>query len=172
LAIWSTKSCSKVKIPQREADVLPFLTFSLGKQLYALPIDQVVEVVAMVELVTVPDTPPAFLGAANRRGSVLPVLDLRPVFQQEATPITPATLFIVAADGKREAGLVVDEVLQVVYFSSDQVSGASVREQFVLGIIPHQDQLVQFIALPALLTRLLPDGFAEKRMLSENKDQR
>ena len=49
----------------------PVLTFRLATQQYGLPIDQVLEVAAMVALTTVPDAPPEMMGLANRHGEVL-----------------------------------------------------------------------------------------------------
>lgn len=141
----------------------PFLTFRLGQQTYALPIAQVVEVAAMIELVTVANAPPALLGVVNRHGSVLPLLDLRLVFGQPAAPITDSTLFIVAAVGMRQVGLVVDEVYQVVYFDTVQLAASPIRERYVECILTYRDQLVQIPALSALLAAFLPEGAAEYR---------
>ncbi len=143
--------------PTSEAVWLSFLTFSLGTQLYALPIDDVVEVAAMVELVQVIDALPEVLGLANRHGEVLPVLDLRPIFRQGKARVNASTLFVVAAHGDQKVGLVVDEVHQVTYFNMQQLVRASTREKYVRGIIPQGDQLIQVIALPPLLAYFLPE---------------
>ena len=142
--------------PANETVWLSFLTFSLGPQLYALPIEDVVEVAAMVELVQVVDAPPEMLGLANRHGEVLPVLDLRPIFRHGKSRIGASTLFVVAAHGEQKMGLVVDEVHQVVYFNIQQLVRASTREKYVRGIIPQGDNLIQVIALPALLAHFMP----------------
>jgi chemotaxis signal transduction protein len=143
--------------PKPDVGREPFLTFSLGGQRYALPIDQVVEVAAMVEVVRMPDSPPEFLGVVNRHGGVLPMLDLRVLFQQKVTPLTPQTLFIVAAYGSQQVGLVVDDVNQVEYFGPERQAGLKMAETFIQGVIPHRDYLVQIITLPALIARALPD---------------
>src|SRR5688572_8043469 len=114
---------------KRESQPEPFLTFNLGPQRYALPIEQVVEVAAMIEVVSMPDSSPEFLGVVNRHGDVLPMLDLRPLFQQKVTPLTPLTLFIVATYGGQQVGLVVDDVNQVEYFSTERQTG--VGETFI-----------------------------------------
>lgn len=147
-------------VPPPEALRLPFLTFRLGQQSYALPIAQVVEVAAMVELVTVANAPAALLGVANRHGSVLPLLDLRLVFGQPAAPITDSTLFVVAALGTRQVGLIVDEIYQVAYFDAQQLAASPLSEKYVEGILTYRDQLVQIVALPALLASFLPEGAA------------
>jgi purine-binding chemotaxis protein CheW len=74
------------KKPVREADRQPVLTFTLGDGIYALPIEEVIEVAAMVELIPLADAPPEILGMVNRHGEIMPVLDLRQVFKQPAPP--------------------------------------------------------------------------------------
>jgi purine-binding chemotaxis protein CheW len=81
---------------RREETLHPVLTFRLANQHYALPIEQVLEVAAMVSITTVPDAPPAMLGLANRHGEVLPIIDMRKAFRLPTSEITVATMFIVA----------------------------------------------------------------------------
>lgn len=137
------------------SNVLPLLSFRLGEQLYALPIDAVVEVAAMVERVTLPQMPPEALGVANRHGQPLPLLDLRVIFRQPAEPVTSATVFIVAAHGARMAGLVVDEIHQVEYVDARQLSQIDAPAQYIHGIINHKSALMPIIALGALLDACL-----------------
>jgi chemotaxis signal transduction protein len=134
---------------------LPALTFYLGQQVYALLIEEVVEVAAMVERITVADAPPEILGMANRHGTILPLLDLRVVFKQEAPPITSSTLFIVVSGGGRLAGLVVDEIRQVEYLDMRYLREALGTGKYIRGIISYKEHLIQIIALPALINNFL-----------------
>lgn len=63
--------------PQHRSDSRRFLTFHLGSELYALRSADVLEVIRMPSLARVPQGPPALLGIANLRGTVLPVAGLR-----------------------------------------------------------------------------------------------
>lgn len=141
--------------PATNGERMAYLTFYLGQQGYAIPIEQVVEVAAMVELSTMPDTPSALLGVANRHGAVLPMLDLRQVFGKAVTPISPATLFIVAALGDQLVGLVVDEVHQVEYLQADKAASKIGSQRYVDQIISRQDRLIQVVALAAVLDDFL-----------------
>lgn len=142
-----------MKMPADDFSQTAILTFSLGSQLYALPIEDVIEVAAMVERVILPDAAPEILGVVNRRGAVLPLLDLRRVFRQEAAPVSSSTLFIVAAHQARLAGLVVDEVRQVEYVAPAQ--NAPTAGKYIRGIISHKQQLIQVISLPSILAAFL-----------------
>ncbi|MBZ0280889.1 MAG: chemotaxis protein CheW [Anaerolineae bacterium] len=137
------------------ANGLPILTFSLGEQEYALLIEDVVEVSAMVERVAMPDALPAVIGVANRRGTPLPLLDLRIAFNQPASPITSATLFIVAAQAGEQVGLVVDDLHQVEYADSNQFNQLTTSGKYIRGIISLRSQLIPVIALPPLFEAYL-----------------
>ncbi len=146
------------KTPAAKDSLDAILTFSLGAQLYALPIEDVVEVAAMVERTIVPDARPELLGVVNRRGQILPLLDLRLVFHQPAAPVTSATLFIVASHADKLVGLVVDEVQQVEYIPAAEKTRTSAK--IIRGMISHKEQLIQIIALPVIMATYLSDEVA------------
>ena len=135
----------------------PFLTFNLGEQQYALPIDVVIEVAAMVELAEMPDSPPEMRGIANRHGVVLPVFDLRLIFGHEAAPINLSTLFIVATYDGQTVGLVVDDVHQVEYIEQPTAG------KYIHDIVSYKGQLLQLISLPALLETFAGTRYFEGR---------
>jgi chemotaxis signal transduction protein len=135
----------------RKSDPQPALTFRLGEQKYALPIEDVVEVAAMVELTSIPESQPGVLGIANRHGSVLTILDLRRLFDLDAATTDSATLFIVASHDGKLAGLVVDEVHQVEYIDSKAKQPIPTAGTYIRDIVSHNGQLVQFISVPQLL---------------------
>ncbi len=138
------------------------LTFMVGAQLCALPIEAVIEVAAMVELISVPDSPPEVLGMMNRRGRVVPMLDLRLIFKQPNVPVTSQSLFIVATHGEQMVGLVVDEIVQVAAISQEALQTAPSTGRFIQGIVNLRDELVQVLALPLILAAFLPDRLSER----------
>ena len=133
-------------------EMIPILTFALGEQYYALAIEAVVEVAAMVELISTIDERVEVLGIANRHGEVLPVLDLRLVMKSEALPINEWTLFVVAVHDGKSVGLVVDEVQQVEYIPAVQVHESSASGKYIHGIISYKQRLIQLVALSPLIT--------------------
>ena len=130
---------------------LPLLTFRLGEGRYALLIEDVVEVAAMVDMLSLPTERAEILGYINRRGSILPLVDLRTVFKQPSAPINSATVFIVAAGGNKQFGLVVDAVEQVEYVDALQMSDTLASSPYLHGIISHQNDMISIIALPSLM---------------------
>ena len=64
-------------IGQAATSVRRYLTFRSGSQNYALPAEEVAEIIIMPTVARLPQSPPALLGMANLRGSVIAVASLR-----------------------------------------------------------------------------------------------
>lgn len=101
------------------------LSFSLGGRLCGFDIGCVQEVLQMVDLAAVPDAPGYVAGALNLRGSVLPVIDLAALLGTERQPYTLDTPIVVIRENDRRLGLIVDEVHDVLGFSTEDVDPPS-----------------------------------------------
>jgi purine-binding chemotaxis protein CheW len=133
---------------------LAMLTFRLGSQHYALPIEDVVEVAVMVELTSITGLRPEILGMINRHGVPLLLLDLRPVFGHEHMPVDASTLFIVTVYNEQLVGLVVDEIQLVEYLPAKSISKSAAK--YLRGVISHRSHLMQILAIDSLLAEYLP----------------
>ena len=134
---------------------IALLSFRLAKQLYCLQIANVVEVAAMLKIESLPDSPAALLGVANRHGDILPMLDLRLAFKTELSPITSSTLFIVAEYRGQMLGLVVDEIQQVLYINPKALKPAGSTSRFMSHLLNFENKLYQQIDVKALLAAYL-----------------
>ena len=70
-----------------------FLTFQVDGELYALPANQVAEVIRLPAVARVPQAPKGLLGLANLRGSVLPVASSLSYGEDFIDPVTDALGF-------------------------------------------------------------------------------
>jgi purine-binding chemotaxis protein CheW len=127
------------------------LSFRLAKQLYCLPIANVVEVAAMISIDRLPDASPALIGVANRHGEILPMLDMRLAFNIEQSPINSSSLFIVAEYRKQMLGLLVDEIQQVLYVNPKALKPAGTSSRFMSHLLNFENKLYQQIDVKALL---------------------
>ena len=64
---------------------------------HALALEDVVEVVRMVAVTPIPDSPPWLLGAVDVRGDVVPVIDLRTRLGHPALEPHPGMVLVIAA---------------------------------------------------------------------------
>ena len=73
---------------ENEHELEQYTVFSIGKQLCALRIEEVVEIVRVHTITEVPGGETFILGIINLRGSIIPVIDLRKKFRLKAPPIS------------------------------------------------------------------------------------
>jgi len=103
------------------------LTFSLGEESYGIDILQVQEIRGWSPVTHIPQSPQHVLGVLNLRGSIVPIVDLRVRFSL-AADFTPLTVIIVisiqTSSGRKECGLVVDSVSDVVDLDASQMRPA------------------------------------------------
>jgi len=96
-----------------------FLTFRMGERFYALPAEQVAEVIRVPVVARVPQAPKSLMGVANLRGSVLPVASLRGLLGQDVMPGSSSRAIVL--DGAAPVALAVDSVDALVSIQSDRV---------------------------------------------------
>jgi purine-binding chemotaxis protein CheW len=90
-----------------------FLTFRLERRLYALPTEDVVEVIRVPAVARLPQGPKSLLGIANLRGSVLPIASLRGLLGKDMAATNEASRAIVL-NGEAPVAVVVDGIEALV----------------------------------------------------------
>lgn len=93
--------------------LLELLEFRLAQERYAVEIQYVREVVPLQDLTPVPCTPPFVLGVVHLRGRILPVLDLRKVFELPEQGLTDLHRIVVVRGDGLEFGLLAEVVVGV-----------------------------------------------------------
>jgi purine-binding chemotaxis protein CheW len=127
----------------RPAAQEPFLHFRLGRsEEYGVPGTAVEEAVTVTSIARVPCAPPSVVGVINRRGQMLPVLDLCQFFGLEAEPREdgqPMDIVVVGAAGFT-VGVRVDELLGMAAYVPDELSSGLpsqgwLERSHVLGLL-------------------------------------
>jgi len=120
-----------------------YLTFTLAGEEYGIIILKVKEIIGMLPITTVPQTPPYVKGVINLRGKVIPVVDLRRKFGMDPMEYTERTCIIVveiAGSVKTiPMGIVVDSVSEVLNIKSADIEetpsfGNRLDTDYILGM--------------------------------------
>ncbi len=121
------------------------LLFTLEAQRYALPLEDVRELVRAVRLTPLPRAPAVVEGLLDLRGELLPVLDVRRRFRLPARRLSPSDHLIVAQAGARRFALRVDRAEGLLALEPGQFD-SSPRELpgvgYVAGALKLPDGLV------------------------------
>ena len=120
-----------------------YLTFSLAGEEYGIGILKVKEIIGMLPITVVPQTPSYIKGVINLRGKVIPVIDLRLKFAMSSAEYTERTCIIVveinAAGRMIMMGIVVDSVSEVLNIKGADIEetpsfGTKLNTEYILGM--------------------------------------
>lgn len=120
-----------------------YLTFTLDKELYAMDIAKVREVLEYTDITRVPRTPEFLRGVINVRGRAVPVVDMRLKFGMSRTEQTVNTCIIIMevdVDGESTIlGALADSVQEVFDLEPDQIEpaprlGSRIKTEFIEGM--------------------------------------
>lgn len=89
------------------------VTFVLGEEEFALPIESVREIIRAGRITAVPRTPDFVKGILNLRGSIVPVIDLRCKFGYLGRAVDEQVRILICEGGNSVVGLMVDGVKEV-----------------------------------------------------------
>jgi purine-binding chemotaxis protein CheW len=120
-----------------------YLTFTLAEEEYGIGILKIKEIIGMMPVTTVPQTPKFVKGVINLRGKVIPVIDLRLRFGMESIDYTERTCIIVVeidgTVGTVQIGIVVDSVSEVLNIKGEDIEdtptfGTKLDTNYILGM--------------------------------------
>ena len=138
-----------------------FVTFSLGEEIFAVPVEVVREILDHEEPFKIPHGPDYLLGLRDVRGQGVPVIDLRLRLGLSRTVKTPHTRILVldvpVADRVLVLGLVADRVYEVVPFRGDQIEtapdiGIRWRSDYIAGVVRRNGGFVVIVDLARLFS--------------------
>jgi purine-binding chemotaxis protein CheW len=127
-------------LPDKEGK---YLTFSLSEEEYGIGILKIKEIIGMMPITTVPQTPDFVKGVINLRGKVIPVVDLRLRFKMDVKDYTERTCIIVVeiegTSGTILMGIVVDSVSEVLNIKADEIEetptfGTKLNTDYIFGM--------------------------------------
>jgi purine-binding chemotaxis protein CheW len=120
-----------------------YLTFTLAEEEYGIGILKIKEIIGMMPITPVPQTPEFVKGVINLRGKVIPVVDLRLRFGMEEIGYTERTCIIVVEisgdTGTVQTGIVVDSVSEVMNMKGGDIEdspsfGSNLDTDYILGM--------------------------------------
>jgi purine-binding chemotaxis protein CheW len=125
------------------ADLIQYVTLGISKELLAVPVDLVREILQVRPIARLPQAPAHLLGMIDVRGTGVPVIDLRLKLGFEPTPDTENTRIVVldvAINGRDTVfGLKTDRVFEVTVLDEEALDrppeiGTKWRSGFIAGI--------------------------------------
>src|ERR1700760_3951312 len=128
-------------------DRLQFIAFRSGEQEFGAGIMAIREIRGWTETTALPHAPDYVRGVINRRGTVLPVVDLKCRLGQSRTDANAKHVIVVVETGARTVGLLVDAVSDILTIAASEIQPApelarDAQTPFVEGIAVLDQRMV------------------------------
>jgi purine-binding chemotaxis protein CheW len=148
---------SNDNIKKHSEEILQLVTFKLGNEEFGVEILHVSEILRMLEVTAVPNTPECIEGIVNVRGKVIPVLDTRLKLNMLKQEHGNKTRVIVVEIDNKTVGFIVDEVNEVLRISQDITESppdlvtANVDSDYITSIAKLEERLIIILDLKRLV---------------------
>ncbi len=142
-----------------------YLTFYTDKQIFAIPIIHVVQIVGMQDITEMPEMPYYVKGIINLRGEIIPVLDMRLRLGKVEIGYDERTCIVVTNIHGKHIGMIVDNVDEVIEIPEDIISPTpkvnNCENSYVTSLGKLSDKMVLILNIQMLL------GISELDTISE-----
>ena len=141
--------------------VQQYLTFILGREVFAINILNIKEIIEYGNLTEVPKMPAFIRGVINLRGAVVPVIDMAARFDKPSSEITRKTCIVIIEvaheDTTQVVGVMVDTVNEVLDIEQSEIEpppsfGAHIRADFIEGMGKINDRFVIILNVNKVLS--------------------
>jgi purine-binding chemotaxis protein CheW len=136
-----------------------FVTLGIGREVFAVPVDSVLEILDMQELFRMPDAPAHLAGLLDVRGRSVPVIDLRVKLGLPTASVTEGTRIMVLeipiAGRQLVLGLIADRVYEVASLDGGRLEpppdiGTKWHSEYISGVGRRGDHFVVVFNLSQL----------------------
>ena len=150
-----------------EEKVIRWITFKLENESYGIQVKHVREILRVNNIFPVPGAHSCVLGITNIRGSVVTIINGRKRLSLPDKPYDDATRIIVVEVNDDVAGLLVDNVTDVIDLpksAMDMNSQLNVQENsdYIDGVVTHPDRLIIMLNVDSIFsdeTSAMASGF-------------
>lgn len=151
------------------SDTRQFVTFLVGREVFAVDMAPVQEIIRVPDVVRVPLAPPTLDGLSNLRGRVLPIIALRRIFGFDEREHDDSTRAVVIDIGQ-PLGFVVDRVASVINVEPAQIEGVegirgTIDSELLTGILKDVGGYPMVMVLD--FARLIAKEFADIAALAK-----
>ena len=149
---------SAINTSQKDSELLQLVGFRLGKEDFGVDILNVNEILKMLEVTVVPNSPDCIEGIVNIRGKIIPVIDTRLKLNMPKKEYDQDTRIIVVEMTDRTVGFIVDEVNEVLRIPKDitepppDLVTTNIESDYITSVARLEDRLLILLDLKKLMS--------------------
>ena len=163
---------------QKAETLVQLVVFELDKEEYAVPIEDLREIIRIPEIAPVPNSPEFIRGILNLRGTIVVVIDLEKRFHLVREGKTPPEHIVITEVSGSTFGVVVDRVSEVLRVPVSKIQptpslvSSKIHAEYLKGVVVLEE--AQKVATETAKSRLLilldlPKMLQEDELLNVTK---
>jgi purine-binding chemotaxis protein CheW len=139
-------------------ELIQLVSFSLGREEYGINVLMVREIIRMLGITRVPNTPQYVEGVINLRGKVIPIISLRKKFDLTDSDYDKRTRIMVMEVAGELMGFVVDEVSEVIRIAENEIQppppvvAGGLEQECMAGVINQAERLLVLLDLEKMFS--------------------
>jgi purine-binding chemotaxis protein CheW len=139
-------------------ELIQLVSFHLDNEEYGVEVLKVREIIRMVTITHMPNTPHYVEGIINLRGKVIPIISMRKRFGLMDAESNNQTRIIIMDVGGEMLGFTVDAVSEVIRVSASEVQPApsvasgGIGQEYIAGVINHAERLLVLLNLDLMFS--------------------
>lgn len=162
----------------QEQKIISYLTFRLQGEHFAMNVGNVVNILELTNITSIPKAPEYMRGIISLRGEVLPVIDTKVKLGLSPSEFTANTCILVIEamlDSQHvRLGALVDAVQEVLEFEDEEILpppsvGKNFQSAFLNGVVRHNDQFILMLDINKLLSQEELKQIKESNSTSKTK---
>ena len=148
-------------------ELIQLVSFHLDNEEYGVEVLKVREIIRMVNITSMPNTPHYVEGIINLRGKVIPIISMRKRFGLMEMEHDSRTRVIIMDVGGELLGFTVDAVSEVIRVAASEiqpspsVAAGGVGQEYIDGVINHGERLLVLLNLDNMFSSDEKDLFGE-----------
>jgi len=153
-----TTALTKLKGEEYGGELIQLVSFNLEKEEYGINVLMVREIIRMLNITRVPNTPQYVEGVINLRGKVIPIISLRKKFDLMEAEHDKRTRIMVMEVVGELMGFIVDEVSEVIRISEKEIQppppvvSSGIEQECMAGVINQAERLLVLLDLEKMFT--------------------
>ncbi len=157
-----TKPAAGNKLDLEQVDEIQLVSFSIGKEEYALPMDKVKEVIKYVQPTKLPSAPPFLEGMINLRNRTTPIIRLAALLCPGRDNISENRFIVVCHHQGLQMGLLVERIATMYRMPKGDIecnveSALATGPGFIAALIKNREKIISILSIEAMVRHLLPE---------------
>lgn len=133
-------------------EILQLVSFKIGDIEFGIDILKVQEIIKMINITSIPNSPSHIKGVVNLRGDVIPVVELRTKLELPNKEYDKDTRIIVVENEQKIIGFIVDEVCEVLRIPKEITEAppemvGGVNSEVITAVGKLEDRLIMLLDL-------------------------